>query len=166
MREESSTFDELNTGAFSDRVCLVTSPTSSSIKDDTTRPSAKVVHSVVAEMVFIDTNKLVAPPDAQMHRYEKLWRERVSALLLDTYKIDEQATGLMGSWCHSGFSMVTLCEASCSISSLVQLSFNCSTMLFFKLKAISPETPAILFECFCPSWSGNKRNVNCLNHST
>ena len=61
------------------------------------------VHSVVAEGVFLETGEFVALPDAQMHRAEEFWRERVFALLLDSHKIDEATAGSMRTWPHSGF---------------------------------------------------------------
>jgi hypothetical protein len=65
------------------------------------------VHSVVAEGVFLETGEFVALPDAQMHRAEEFWRERVFALLLDEHKIDEATAGSMRTWPHSGFSVDT-----------------------------------------------------------
>lgn len=63
------------------------------------------VHSVVPEGVFLHTGEFVALPEAQMHRAEEFWRERVFRLLLDEHKIDEATAGSMRTWPHSGFSV-------------------------------------------------------------
>ena len=63
------------------------------------------VHSVVPEGVFLETGEFVGLPDAQMHRAEEFWRERVFALLLDSHKIDEATAGSMRTWAYSGYSV-------------------------------------------------------------
>lgn len=62
------------------------------------------VHAVVAEGLFTESGHFVHIPDAWKHRVEKFRQERVSALLLDERKINDQITGSMRAWKHSGFS--------------------------------------------------------------
>ena len=64
-------------------------------------------HCVVPEGVFRDDGTFVPLPDAQTHKAEELWRERVFGLLLDAHKIDESTVGSMREWEHSGFSVDT-----------------------------------------------------------
>lgn len=63
------------------------------------------VHAVAAEGAFTETGEFVRLPYVWLQRAEELWRDRVFALLLDTFKIEEQTVASMRSWRHSGFSV-------------------------------------------------------------
>jgi hypothetical protein len=65
------------------------------------------IHAVVADGVFDESGAFMALPDAQKHRAEEFWSERVFALLLDTHKLDENTVGSMKAWRHSGFGVDT-----------------------------------------------------------
>lgn len=65
------------------------------------------IHAVVADGVFDESGRFVALPDAQKHRADEFWQDRVFALLLDTHKLDESTVGSMKAWRHSGFGVDT-----------------------------------------------------------
>jgi hypothetical protein len=63
------------------------------------------VHAIAAEGAFTGDGQFVPMPHVSMQRAEDIWREHVFALLLETFKIDEQTVASMRSWRHSGFSV-------------------------------------------------------------
>ena len=63
------------------------------------------IHTIVAEGVFTESGHFVHIPDIWIHRAEKMWQERVFALLLDEHKINEEVVMNMKSWKHTGFSV-------------------------------------------------------------
>jgi hypothetical protein len=65
------------------------------------------IHAVVAEGVFDDEGEFLRRPQVSRDKAEEVWRDRVFALLLETFKIDETTVVSMRGWRHSGFSVDT-----------------------------------------------------------
>ncbi|MBD3240103.1 MAG: hypothetical protein GF331_05915 [Chitinivibrionales bacterium] len=63
------------------------------------------VHAIAAEGAFTGDGRFVPMPHVCMLHAERLWRKRVFALLLETFKIDEQTVVSMRGWRHSGSSV-------------------------------------------------------------
>ena len=71
------------------------------------------VHTITAEGIFTESghtstgsvHRFVHIPEIWKQSAEKLWQERVLALLLDEHKISEETVMNMRSWKHSGFSV-------------------------------------------------------------
>ena len=63
------------------------------------------IHAIVAEGIFTESGHFVHIPAIWKQSAEKLWQERVFALLLDEHKIKDEVAVNMRSWKHSGFSV-------------------------------------------------------------
>jgi hypothetical protein len=59
----------------------------------------------VAEGVFTENGHFVNIPDIAKHKAAEFWQERISVLLLDAHKINDEIVGNMRTWIHSGFSV-------------------------------------------------------------